>query len=481
MNTPETYLGLITLHRSTKIRVKQYGGDFVNLHPTNVTWVDLTDDYNLKQLNHHAAVGQFLAIGQWNDVFCGEEPPTTDLSTDPWWLPLRTLNDTARVRVKGWQYDSETDTNVYGYHNLKPDVTTYIYIGYVPYDEDGSYARGLADEDDWQYNLRQLGHHNAIGQYVVTSGSNWTNIQGLNDTSHVRVYDDEYGIIRTATTRTNEIDTPQVTNLETSATGGTLIGNQQYWYTVTAVTDIGSSSIESQYGTPQAITTGGTASNEIQIFQLANEAEGTYSFTYDFNGSHEFETAAIDFDATAAQIKTALNNGFNTEFATTGVEYVTTSTGSAPNYDITIDFSGGPLAGQNVPELIANDIDLNAEVIIAVTTDTEGGDYTDTNTVTITWTQVPGATGYYVYRSIDGDFDNITSDEYRVASIEGNDITSAVDVGSTSVSAIPDPWWWTGIVQVNLDEELGRNTLNHHTTIGQYIVWPFNLTNNNND
>ena len=109
MNTPDTYLGLISLHRSAKIRVKQYGGDFVNLHPTNVTWVNTTDPYNLKQLNHHTSVNQFLSIGQWNNLACGEEPPTTDLTTDPWWLPIRTLNDTARVRVKGWQYDPETE------------------------------------------------------------------------------------------------------------------------------------------------------------------------------------------------------------------------------------------------------------------------------------------------------------------------------------------------------------------------------------
>lgn len=477
------YIGLISLHRSTKIRVKQYGGDFVNLHHTNVTWVDLTDDYNLKQLNHHAAVGQFLAIGQWSDVYCGEEPPATDLSTDPWWLPLRTLNDTARVRVKGWQavYDPETETtpNIYGFHNLKPDVTTYIYIGYVPYDEDGSYARGLADEDDWQYNLRQLGHHNAIGQYVVTDGGSSVNIQGLNDTSHVRVYDSQFETLRTATTNTNVVKTPVITDISTSATGGSLTGNTTYYYVVTPVVTINGDTFESEYSQSVSITTGGTASNEIQIFQLDSEGEGTYSFTYDFEGSHEFTTAALAYDATAAQIKTALNNGFNTEFATTGVQYVTTSTGSGPDYDITIDFSNGPFAGQNIPALVANNIDLNAEATIGIVTDTDGGDYTDTNTVTLSWDKIDKAVSYNVYRSEDNIFDAWpTTDGFRVGNTTSTTIT---DDGSSTDNAIPDPWWWKGLVYTDLNNELGRNTLNHHTAIGQYIVWPFNLSNNNGD
>lgn len=477
-NAPTTYLGLISLHRSAKIRVKQYGGDFVNLHPTNVTWVNTTDPYNLKQLNHHTAVGQFLSIGQWSNVICGPTPPETDLSTDPWWIPVRTLNDTAKIRVKGWQVNDE-DINVYGYHDLKPDRNTTIYIGFVPYDDDGSYDRGIDDEDDWQYNLRQLGHHNAIGQYVITDGGSWTYVQGLNDTSHVRVYDDQWGVIKTATTNTNAVKTPVITDISTSATGGELTGNKTYYYVVAPVVNINGTTFESEYSHSASITTGGTPSNEIQIFQLANEGEGTYSFTYDFEGSHEFTTAALAYNATDAQIKTALNNGFNTEFGTTGVEYVTTSTGPAPDHDVTIDFSNGPLAGQNVPALVANNIDLNVEATIGIITDTEGGDYTDTNTVTLSWSPVYGAISYNVYRSEDNIFDDWpTTDGYRVVNTTKSTIT---DDGTSTDNAIPNPWWWTGVLNINLNEELGRNTLNHHTAIGQYIVWPFNLTNNNND
>ena len=479
-NTPTTYLGLISLHRSSKVRVKNYEGDLVTLDPTNVTWISLIDDYNLAQLNHHASVGQFLAIGQWTDgIDCGIVPPVTDLKTHAWWLPLRTLNDTAKVRVKGWQYDSETSTNVYGFHNLKPNVTTYIYIGYVPYDEDGSYARGLADENDWQYNLRQLGHHNSIGQYVVTDGGTAVNIQGLNDTSHVRVYDTYLNTLRTATTNTNAVKTPVITDISTSVIGGSLTGNTTYYYVVTPVVTINETTFESEHSQSVSITTGGTIGSEIQIFRISDEASGTYSFTYDAGGSHEFTTAALAYNATDVQIKTALNNGFNTEFATTDLEYVTTSTEMTADHDVIINFSGGPLAGQNIPELIVNNIDLNAEATVGITTNTEGGDYTDTNTVTLSWTPVYGAVSYKIYRSEDNIFDAWpTTDGFRIVNTTSTTIT---DDGSSTDNAIPNPYWWMGLVYTDLNNELGRNTFNHHTAIGQYIVWPFNLSNNNND
>lgn len=483
MNAPDTYLGIISLHRSAKIRVKQYGGNKVNLHPTQVTWVNTEDDYNLAQLNHHSAVGQYLVIGQWNNLFCGPTPPVTDLENHAWWISVRTLNDTARIRVKGWQYDPETDTTKYGHHNLKPNVNTWFYIGYVPYDNDASVDRGIEDEGDWKYNLRQLGHHESIGQYVVSDGS-WVNIQALNRNTKVRTYNSQNNTYRTASTNLNAVDTPIITSISTSPTGGSLNQDTEYYYVVTPIADVGYGPFESEYSQSAHITTDVNVSgNAQQTIQFQNITGGAFNLAFNnifYNGSTQsFSVTNLAWNISAGDLINAINAACNTAFGTSGLDYVTGGrSGTNGNCTYTINYDG-ELANTyiDMPDLTDTFTGSGRSVHNNMA---EEPTASNTATVTLSWTPVHGAIGYNVYRSQDNIFDVIpTTDGYRVA----NNITATTftDDGSSTDNAIPDPYWWTGLVPIYLDNDKSRNSLNHHTAVGQYIVWPFELNNNNND
>jgi hypothetical protein len=108
-----------------------------------------------------------------------------------------------------------------------------------------------------------------------------------------------------------------------------------------------------------------TSSEEVQVLTVTGTPTGgTYTLT--FNGQ---TTAAIPYNATAAQVRTALE-----ALSTIGAGNVTTAGGPHPGSAVTVTFAG-TLANTNVAQLTANSAGLTGGTTPTVTptTTTAGG------------------------------------------------------------------------------------------------------------
>ncbi|MET7395612.1 hypothetical protein ABZS66_19190 [Dactylosporangium sp. NPDC005572] len=109
----------------------------------------------------------------------------------------------------------------------------------------------------------------------------------------------------------------------------------------------------------------GGSSEEVQTVTITGTPTGgTYTLT--FNGQ---TTAAIPYNATAAQVKTALE-----ALSTIGAGNVTTAGGPHPGTAVTVTFVG-TLANTNVAQMTANSAGLTggSTPTVTVTTTTAGG------------------------------------------------------------------------------------------------------------
>lgn len=120
------------------------------------------------------------------------------------------------------------------------------------------------------------------------------------------------------------------------------------------------------YGSQQAITCN-EAADEVQSLIIDGTAPTGGDFTLTFQGQ---TTAAIAYNATAAQVKTALDALSNLEVADTA-----TAGGPLPGTAVTVTFQG-QYAGGDVPALVADGSGLtggDATTAVEVTVTTEGG------------------------------------------------------------------------------------------------------------
>lgn len=117
------------------------------------------------------------------------------------------------------------------------------------------------------------------------------------------------------------------------------------------------------------------AANEVQVigqFVGGPPTTGGYILTIVAPDGTEYPTANIPFDDAAAAIQTAIDT------AVTGVydagDIVVTDEGAAglSDGDVTLTFSGDSVAGQNFGVTLAEDDDLDAGTMGAVTVTTEG-------------------------------------------------------------------------------------------------------------
>jgi hypothetical protein len=112
------------------------------------------------------------------------------------------------------------------------------------------------------------------------------------------------------------------------------------------------------------IRTAITAVNEVQTVTITGTPAGG-TFTLSFKG---YTTTAIPFNATAAQVQTALR-----ALSSIGSAGVTTGGGALPGTPVTVTFTG-VLAGQNVPMMSSNATGLTGGTTpaVAVTETTAG-------------------------------------------------------------------------------------------------------------
>jgi hypothetical protein len=621
-NTPDTYLGLIALNRSVNIEVINNYGQKTTLDPYVITWVDLTNPVNVKALNNHTSIHQFVSVGEWNNFDCGNYPPYIDLSSKPlsppniyqittagaggtleadteyfyvvtavdgnndetvisnvesvvtsdngennhsnivywdstgagtengyniyrnttndfngpdavfvayvgfegltnygnyfvdqgeyepiadiyppstnqalggnWWVAVRSLNRSVKIRVKGWQANDE-DVSSYGYHDLKTDRATWIYIGYTPYNADYDSTRNLEDENDWKYNLDQLGRSSAVGQYIVYvwDDPQFIRIQSLNRSSKLRFFDSGFSIQREVSTKVEASVPPEFDSVITNVTGGTLTDETNYYYAIAAKTQIGSEIFESNYYQTGINTGLHSTGYESHTIQFQNVSGGKFTLTYtdiEYNGQTKTFTIGslssgtdLAYNITSANLISKINAAFNTTFETTGLEFVTGGDDMGdPNSDAGIIYTlnyDGVLNHVNIDQVTLNDNFTGGSVghVRSVHVNTVDEPVpTNTNSVTLTWTPSTESNiiGYKIWRSIDGNFDNITSDEYLIADIDNPTVGTYTDDGDSITSSIPNPWWWTGLVNINLNDKKTVKALNSHDSIGQYIVWP---------
>ena len=115
----------------------------------------------------------------------------------------------------------------------------------------------------------------------------------------------------------------------------------------------------------------GSATNEVQSLSIGGgtPTSGTFTLTYDGQ-----TTAAIAYDATAANVETALEALANLDTAD-----VTCSGGPLPGTAVAIEFTG-TLAATNVAQITAADVDLDTG-LPAVVTSTQGAAGPDTLTL----------------------------------------------------------------------------------------------------
>jgi hypothetical protein len=319
-----------TVTSGTEIRVvREVEPYLTHLDPYIVQWIDVTDPVNATALNHHASIGQYLTIGNWqigNDWF-PQVPPMVNLKTDYWWLSVTALNRS--VKIKLWGYSEYVGD--YGKYDITTTDPTYIAIGTT---------MGL---DEAVYNRKQLNRHSSIGQYIQAWGDVefQVGIKSLNQSAKVRVRDYDGKLVQPHSIQ----DRFNVTAFSVNS-GNRLV-----------LTTEGSHNVKvGEY----VEVNGLSHSNERQRVTVTATG-GTFTLTY--SGQ---TTAAIAYNASAATVATrliALSNIGPSDVAVTGV--------AGGPYTVTFQ---GDLAETNVAELTANGASLTGPSHgVAIATLTAGG------------------------------------------------------------------------------------------------------------
>jgi len=153
-------------------------GDFINLSPNIVQWIDVNDAYNVRALSHHDSIGQYLTIGSWevgNEWF-PHVPPFVDLNFDNWYIIIQPLNREVSFRLFGWAHVTGEGFS-YDFHDARADRPVEVNLG----------------DPDWLYNRKQLNKHRSIGQYIQ-GWAQWTDdarvgIKSISRSSKVRAFD----------------------------------------------------------------------------------------------------------------------------------------------------------------------------------------------------------------------------------------------------------------------------------------------------
>lgn len=287
----------------------------------------------------------------------------------------------------------------------------------------------------------------------------YVGITALNHSSNVRVP----GIVDLDPTGTSA--PANVAKTLNTDDGGALATNT-YYYVVSALGDEGETAFSAEVS--QAVV---GPTNEVQHV-VVNATSGQFKLTYDTQ-----QTADIQFNASdttgAGSVRAKLEALSNIAPGDVTVTGGPGNSGGANPYVITFT---GALAATDVPEMTAvtGTTPLaggGSSVTVSTATSGDSGD-----TVTIDWDDFTGAVGYRVYRG------TTTALEDKYFEVTDNTFTDVGDAGTsgtpTSVETAVD-FAPTHLVPgtttiVDVDDIQTRKILNHHSSIGQYVVTAVN-------
>lgn len=105
----------------------------------------------------------------------------------------------------------------------------------------------------------------------------------------------------------------------------------------------------------------GTAQNEVQSLATITATAGTWTLTLTLPGNSAVTTTALAFNASAANVKTAINAacaGLVVNGVVFAADDIATGGGAINANPITLTFSGTSVAGQDIALVVANDVDL---------------------------------------------------------------------------------------------------------------------------
>ena len=325
-----------TVASGTEIRaVREVEPYLTHLDPYIVQWIDVTDPVNATALNHHASIGQYLTIGNWqigNDWF-PEVPPFVNLKTDDWWLSVTALNRSVKIKLWGWSDYLEA----YGKYDITTTNPTYIGIG-------------TTMEGEAIYNRKQLNRHSSIGQYIQAWAEKEyrVGIKSLNQSAKVGVRNHD-----------NELVQPHSIQDRFNVTAFSVNNDGRLLLTTEGTHNV-------KVGEHVEVN-GLSHSNERQQVTVTATG-GTFRLTY--SGQ---TTSSIAWNATAATVATkliALSNIGPNDVTVTGV--------AGGPYTVTFQ---GTLAETDVAQLTANAASLTGPSHgVAIATLTAGGtEYNNVN------------------------------------------------------------------------------------------------------